>query len=121
MSKEVISFLSKAHLPQQNQQAKNAKVEDVEFQEVGNAFSKGQVNTNQAAESDSGSNNVNQARQNSGMQQRPKLQPIIVQPKAGRNDKVEIKNLANGETKSMKFKQAEPLIKSGQWIIVGGE
>jgi len=121
MSKEVISFLSKAHLPQQNPQAKNAKVEDVEFQEVGNAFAKGQVNTNQPVEADGGSNNVNQARQNSGMQQRPKLQPIVVQPKAGRNDKVEIRNLATGETKSLKFKQAEPLIKTGQWIVVGGE
>jgi len=119
MSKEVISFLTKAHLPAQNQQGRNQKVEDVEFEEVGHAFDKAKVQSNQSdGEGQSGSSSMNQARQNSGGQ-RPKLQPIVVQPKVGRNDKVEIRNLASGETKSLKFKQAEPLIKSGQWIIVG--
>ena len=39
------------------------------------------------------------------------------QPKIGRNEKVTIKNVATGETKSVKFKQAEPLLKQGSWVI----
>ena len=39
------------------------------------------------------------------------------QPKIGRNEKVTIKNITTGETKTLKFKQAEPLIKKGTWVI----
>ena len=39
------------------------------------------------------------------------------QRKIGRNEKVTIKNVNTGETKDLKFKQAEKLIKSGSWII----
>ncbi|MGC6421455.1 MAG: preprotein translocase subunit SecA [Flavobacteriaceae bacterium] len=38
-------------------------------------------------------------------------------PKIGRNEKVTIRNVANGSTREVKFKQAEPLIRSGQWVI----
>ena len=37
--------------------------------------------------------------------------------KIGRNEKVTIKNVSSGETKKMKFKLAENLIKKGEWII----
>ena len=40
-------------------------------------------------------------------------------PKIGRNEQVNIKNAVTGESKIVKFKQAEPLIKSGQWVLVG--
>ena len=39
------------------------------------------------------------------------------QRKIGRNEKVTIKNVSTGETKEIKFKQAEKLIQSGSWII----
>jgi preprotein translocase subunit SecA len=39
------------------------------------------------------------------------------QPKIGRNEKVTIKNVTSGETKTVKYKQAEPLIKQGSWVI----
>jgi preprotein translocase subunit SecA len=39
------------------------------------------------------------------------------QPKIGRNERVNIKNVTTGESKIMKFKQAQPLIKSGSWVI----
>lgn len=46
-----------------------------------------------------------------------KKTPIVKQEKTfGRNDKVTIKNMQTGETKDVKFKQAEPLLKSG-WVI----
>ena len=38
-------------------------------------------------------------------------------PKIGRNERVEIKNINTGETKTIKFKQAEPLINKGEWVI----
>ena len=38
-------------------------------------------------------------------------------PKIGRNEKVTIKNINTGETKVLKFKQAEILIKKGEWVI----
>ena len=38
-------------------------------------------------------------------------------PKVGRNERVTIKNVNTGETKSLKFKQAELMIKNGEWVI----
>ena len=40
------------------------------------------------------------------------------QPKIGRNDKVNIKNLISGESKTVKYKQALPLIQKGEWVLV---
>ncbi|MEC8723754.1 MAG: preprotein translocase subunit SecA [Bacteroidota bacterium] len=40
------------------------------------------------------------------------------QPKIGRNDKVNIKNLISGESKTVKYKQALPLIQKGEWILI---
>ena len=40
------------------------------------------------------------------------------QPKIGRNDRVKIQNVANGEVRELKFKQAEPLLAEGKWVIV---
>ena len=42
---------------------------------------------------------------------------VRTQPKVGRNDKVNIKNVKTGETKELKYKHAENLISSGEWII----
>ena len=38
-------------------------------------------------------------------------------PKIGRNEKIEIINISSGETKTIKFKQAEILFQSGEWEI----
>ena len=42
---------------------------------------------------------------------------IREQPKIGRNERVTIKNISTGETKIVKYKQAEILIKQGKWVI----
>ena len=42
---------------------------------------------------------------------------VRTKPKVGRNDKVTIKNIKNGESKTLKYKHAEKLIKSGDWLI----
>lgn len=39
-------------------------------------------------------------------------------PKIGRNEKVEIRNISSGEIKTIKFKQAEILLQSGEWEII---
>jgi preprotein translocase subunit SecA len=39
-------------------------------------------------------------------------------PKIGRNDRVTIKHVMSGENKTLKYKQAEPLITKGEWVLV---
>ena len=47
-----------------------------------------------------------------------KQEPVKVEKKYGRNERVDIQNIMSGEKKTVKFKQAEPLIDSGQWMVV---
>ncbi len=55
-----------------------------------------------------------------GQKSRPTIETVVRDlPKIGRNDRVTIKNVQNGESKELKYKQAEPLISSGQWVLVG--
>jgi len=51
--------------------------------------------------------------------QQPQVTETIVreQPKIGRNDKVTIKHVMSGESKELKYKQALPLIKKGEWVL----
>jgi len=39
-------------------------------------------------------------------------------PKINRNDTVTIQEVATGKTETMKYKKAESLVTSGQWVIV---
>ncbi|TNE27397.1 MAG: preprotein translocase subunit SecA [Bacteroidetes bacterium] len=49
----------------------------------------------------------------------PKPQTVVNEGKSyGRNDKVTIQNMVTGEKKETKYKQAEPLLQSSQWVIV---
>ena len=52
--------------------------------------------------------------------QQPQVVETIVRTerKIGRNEKVTIKNVMSGENKSVKYKQAIPLITKGEWVIV---
>lgn len=120
MSKEVIGFLSKANLPQQTQ---SKPVQQSQAAASSGAFDQGTVNKRNPEEF-SGSEGYAEAMENSAAQSQqrpPKRKPISVAPKIGRNDKVEIRNMQTGETKTVKFKQAEPLLKSGVWMIVKQE
>ena len=59
-------------------------------------------------------------RNNSIISRQPKgeVETIIrTKPKIGRNDKVTIKNIQNGDIKKLKFKHAEKLIADGNWQI----
>ena len=51
-------------------------------------------------------------------QQNSPVETIVrTKPKVGRNDKVTIKNIKNGESKTLKYKHAEKLIETGDWLI----
>ena len=51
-------------------------------------------------------------------QQNSPVETVVrTKPKVGRNDKVTIKNIKNGESKTLKYKHAEKLIESGDWLI----
>ena len=111
LNKEILSFLIKGGLPNQSpasiQEAKRAKLNknfNTSKDEVLNTEELAQRNRSVGA----------------GVSQTGKkiIETIIrEQPKIGRNEKVTIKNVATGETKSVKFKQAEPLLKLGKWVI----
>ncbi len=106
VNKEVISFLFKGDLPaQQNQQIQEAK--EVR-QKEDYKLSKDEI-----------PNSENENREAGETQQRQVTETIVRDmPKINRNDTVTIQNVANGQTQEMKFKKAESLIASGQWVIV---
>ena len=54
-----------------------------------------------------------------GQRQREVVETIVRdKPKIGRNEKVDIQHIASGEVKNVKFKQAEPLLIKGEWVLI---
>ncbi|QHI35258.1 Protein translocase subunit SecA [Kordia antarctica] len=113
VNREILSFLFKGELenndPNKVQEAREQKRRKENYttskEEVLNSDEKSAANR--------------QAMQSSG-QKRPQVTETIVRdkPKIGRNERVTIKNVMTGENKTVKYKQAEPLISKGQWVIV---
>lgn len=110
VNKEVISFLFKGDLPQQNtQNIQEAK--EVARPKEDYKTSKDEIpNTDEAAA----------ASREAGQTQRPQVTETIVRdaPKINRNDNVTVKHIMSGKTEIMKFKKAESLLASGEWVIV---
>jgi len=109
VNKDVISFLFKGELPAPNpsqiheaRQQRREKVETTK-EEIPNMDER-----------------AAQSRAAGQTQRRPNVTETITRerPKIGRNDKVTIKNVMSGENKSMKFKQAIPLLDKGDWVLV---
>ncbi len=106
VNKEVISFLFKGDLPQQQAQAiQEAK----QIRQKGNyTESKDDIVSSETANKEAGQT-----------QQRQVTETIVRdQPKINRNDTVTIQNVANGQTQEMKYKKAESLIANGTWVLV---
>jgi preprotein translocase subunit SecA len=107
VNKEVISFLFKGDLPQQNtiQEAKEVRTKE-----------------NYTTSKDEYPNTDELSAQNNeaGQTQPRQVTETIVRdaPKINRNDTVTIKNVANGTTETMKYKKAESLIAAGTWVLV---
>ena len=106
VNKEVISFLFKGDLPQQNA----PKIE--EAKEV-------RQKENYKLSKDEIPNSENLNHEEGETQQRQVTETIVRDmPKINRNDTVTIQEVATGKTETMKFKKAESLVSSGQWVIV---
>jgi preprotein translocase subunit SecA len=106
VNKEVISFLFKGDLPaQENQQIQEAK--EVR-QKEDFKLSKDEIPNSESANREAGET-----------QQRQITETIVRDmPKINRNDNVTVKQVATGKTETMKFKKAESLLSSGEWVIV---
>jgi preprotein translocase subunit SecA len=111
VNKDVISFLFKGEIPQETantiKEAKSRRREKVQT-------TKDVIpNMDERAA---------QARAAGNTQRKTQSVETIVreQPKIGRNDRVTIKNIISGESKTLKYKQALPLIDKGDWVLVKG-
>ncbi|GLB52028.1 protein translocase subunit SecA [Neptunitalea chrysea] len=111
VNKDVLSFLFKGELPQNN--TSNIK----EAAQVRKPKEKLETSKEEIPNSDELAAQNRAAGQTQSQQ--PKVTETIVrdQPKIGRNDKVTIKNVMNGQSKTVKYKQAEPLISKGEWVL----
>ena len=113
VNKEVISFLFKGELPTQEantiseaKQPKRQEKLETSKEEV--------LNMDERAA---------QARAAGNTQRQVETVETIVRdkPKIGRNDKVTIKHVMSGENKTLKYKQAEPLLANGDWVLTEAE
>ncbi len=105
INKDVLSFLFKGDLPAANpQQISQAREQQRQKVQV----TKEDFN-----------DRVSSGTPQQQTQQPQKTETVIrQQPKIGRNDRVVIKNVATGENKEVKFKQAIPLLQKGEWVII---
>ncbi len=103
INKEVVSFLFKGELPNQNpnqvSQAHRPKREKVQLskEEIHNLSEGGMPNPTQEPQA---------------------VETVVrTERKIGRNERVTIKNVMSGENKTLKYKQAMPLIEKGEWVL----
>lgn len=111
VNKEVISFLFKGEIPQGNQQVADAS-------QVRERREQTQTQKEEIPNMDERSAQARAAGNTQPQQQQVTETIVRSQPKIGRNDRVTIKNVMNGESKVVKYKQAEPLIAKGQWVMI---
>ena len=107
VNKEILSFLFKAEIATDNNK------------DVQQATSKKPLNINTSKEEIPNTEELRQRnRAITNRQSNSPIETIVrTQPKVGRNDKVTIKNIKNGESKTLKYKHAEKLISGGDWLI----
>ncbi len=112
VNKDVVSFLFKGELPS----ADTSEIQ--EARQVRRPKEKLQTTKEEIPNSDELAAQNRAVGQNQG--RRPSITETIVRekPKIGRNERVTIKNIMSGESKVVKFKQAEPLIDKGEWVLV---
>jgi len=112
LNKDIVSFLMKAHLPNEENQSDQAS--RMQAPPPKQDLSKLKTGREDIGESTRQNREMAQQNQNEPVKQ----QPVMVKRKPGRNERVKVLNLQSGETKEMKFKQAEPLINTGSWQLI---
>ncbi len=112
VNKDVVSFLFKGELPS----ADTSEIQ--EARQVRRPKENLQTTKEEIPNSDELAARNRAISQNQG--RRPAVTETIVRekPKIGRNERVTIKNVMSGESKVVKYKQAEPLIDRGEWVLV---
>lgn len=110
VNRDIISFLFKGTLPTQD--ASNIReARSTRRKESMNASKEEVLNQDQQA--------MRQASQQSGRPTTEKQETIVRdRPKIGRNERVNIQHIVSGEKKTVKFKQAEPLLDKGEWVLI---
>ena len=113
VNKEVVSFLFKGELPSANTQ------QIQEARQVRRPKEKLQTSKEEIPNSEELAAQSRAVGRQQGGQQQITETIVREKPKIGRNERVTIKNVLSGENKTVKFKQAEPLIAKGEWVLVG--
>lgn len=111
INRDVISFLFKGDLPSHNpnniQEAHEVEQED--YTEHKDEV----LNTDEMAA------RAREAAMQHQQQRQPVAETVVRDaPKINRNDTVTVKHVMSGKTETMKFKKAEGLLATGEWIIV---
>ena len=110
VNRDIISFLFKGALPTQD--ASNIR-------EARSVRRKERVNTSKEEVLNQDQQAMRQASQQSGRPVAEKQETIVRErPKIGRNERVNIQHIVSGEKKTVKFKQAEPLLDKGEWVLI---
>ena len=108
LNKELLSFLFKSNLPDNQGNIKDASSGSSKNNDY-QTTKQESLNSDELAE---------RARRVGAGASNQKVETVTREiPKIGRNEKVEIKNSTSGEVKAMKFKQAEKFLQSGEWEI----
>ena len=111
VNKDVISFLFKGEIPQRD----SSNIQEAKSQRPKERV---QTHKDEVQNLDEQAAQNRAAGQQAGRPQQQVTETIVrEQPKIGRNDKVTIKNVSNGEEKTVKYKQAIPLIQKGEWVL----
>ncbi len=112
LNKDTLSFLMRAHLPSPEEERQAAKRQMPKQTDV-SKLQAGRTDLTQASQQ----NQQVASRQQNGqpIKRKPEVREVR---KIGRNDRVKVLNVRSGETKEMKFKQAEHLIANGLWQLV---
>jgi hypothetical protein len=104
VNKEVLSFLFKGELPSQSpQQVSQAREQKREKVQLSKAEFKSPTQDTQT---------------NQTQPQQVTETIVRTERKIGRNERVTIKNINTGESRSLKYKQAMPLIDQGSWVLI---
>ncbi|MBT8322685.1 MAG: preprotein translocase subunit SecA [Eudoraea sp.] len=115
VNKDVVSFLYKGELPSSD------------TSEIQEARTVRRKRENLKTTKEEIPNSDKLAAQNRAAGQTPGRRPQVTEtivrekPKIGRNERVTIKNILSGESKTIKYKQAEPLIDKGEWVLIDQE
>ncbi|SDG37752.1 preprotein translocase subunit SecA [Psychroflexus sediminis] len=111
VNKDVISFLFKGELPQRDTEQITEARQRRPKEQLQTQKDEIQNLDERAAES-------RRAGAQASQQQQTVETVIREQPKIGRNEKVTIKHVGSGEEKTLKYKQAIPMIDKGEWVLL---